>query len=67
MLTLLIKVFKPEFVGNKVKVQISKKQVLQENKARQIFRQTNISYTLIRTRGVRNGRFSENLVSYVFL
>ena len=24
MLTLLIKVFKPEFVGNKVKVQISK-------------------------------------------
>ena len=67
MLTLLIKVFKPEFVGNKVKVQISKKQVLQENKARQIFRQTNISYILIRTRGVRNGRFSENLVSYVFL
>ena len=66
MLTLLIKIFKPEFVGNKVKVQISKKQVLQENKARQIFRQT-ISYTLIRTRGVRNGRFSENLVSYVFL
>ena len=34
MLTLLIKVFKPEFVGNKVKVQISKKQVLQENKSR---------------------------------
>ena len=67
MLTLLIKVFKPEFVGNKVKVQISKKQVLQENKARQIFRQANISYTLIRTRGVRNDRFSENLVSYVFL
>ena len=66
MLMLLIKFFKPEFVGNKVKVQISKKQVLQENKARQIFRQT-ISYTLIRTRGVRNGRFSENLVSYVFL
>ena len=36
-------------VGNKAKGRISK-QVLQENKARQIFRKTNICYPLIRTR-----------------
>ena len=36
-------------VGNKQKEQISK-QALQENKAHQIFRKTNISYPLIRTR-----------------
>ena len=58
-------------VGNKAKGRISK-QVFQENKARQIFRKTNISYLLIRTRtcayqGVRNVRFSENLVCFVFL
>ena len=35
-----------EFVGNKAKGRISKR-VLQENKARQIFRKMNISYTLI--------------------
>ena len=51
------------FDGNKAKGRISK-QVFQENKARQIFRKTNISYPLIRTRtcayqGVRNVRFSE--------
>ena len=34
-----------EFVGNKVKGRISKR-VFQENKARQIFRKTNISYPL---------------------
>ena len=38
-----------EFVSNKAKGRISKR-VLQENKARQIFRKTNISYPLIRTR-----------------
>ena len=59
------------FVGNKAKGRISKR-VLQEHKARQIFRKTNISKSLIRTRtrayqGVRNVRFSENLVCFVFL
>ena len=43
--------------------------VLQENKAREIFRKTNISYPLVRTRarthqGVRNARFLENLASF---
>ena len=46
--------------------------MFQENKARQIFRKTNISYPLIRTRtcayeGERNVRFSENLACFVFL
>ena len=53
----------PHIVGNKPKGWISKL-VFQENKARQIFRKTNISYPLIRTRtgkGVRNVRFPENL------
>ena len=52
-------------VGNKAKGQILKR-VFQENKPRQIFRKTNISYPLVRARmwayqGVRNVRFSENL------
>ena len=38
-----------EFVDNNAKGQISKQRE-QENKARQIFRKTNVSYTLIRTR-----------------
>ena len=59
------------FVGIKAKGRISKR-VFQENKGRQIFRKTNISYPQIRTRtcayqGVRNVRFSENLVCFVFL
>ena len=37
------------FVGNKAKWRILKR-VFQENKTRQIFRKTNISYPLIRTR-----------------
>ena len=46
--------------------------MFQENKARQIFRKTNISYPLIRTctcayQGVRNVRFSGNLTCFVFL
>ena len=58
-------------VGNKAKGQISKR-VFQENKASQIFRKTNISYTLMRTRtcaylGVKNVCFSENLACFVFL
>ena len=58
-------------VGSKSKGRISKR-ALQENKARHIFRKTNISCLLIRTRtcayqGVRNVRFSENLVCFVFL
>ena len=49
------------FVGDTAKGRISK-QVFQENKARQIFRKTNIFYPLIRTRtcayqGVKNNRF----------
>ena len=51
-------------VGNKAKRGISK-WVFHENKARQIFRITNISYPLIRSckcsyQGVRNVRFSKN-------
>ena len=38
-----------DYVGNKAKGRISKR-VSQENKAPQIFRKTNISYPLIRTR-----------------
>ena len=40
-----------EFVGNRAKSRISKrlKQAFQENKAREIFRKTKISYSLIRT------------------
>ena len=58
-------------IAGKAKGRISKR-VFQENKARQIFRKTDISYPLIRTRtyayqGVRNIRFSENLACYVFL
>ena len=66
----IFRVFR-HFVGNKAKVWISER-VFQENKVRQIFRKTNISYPLIRTRtcvypGVRNVRFSENLACFVFL
>ena len=55
-------------VGNKAKERISKR-VFQEKKARQIFRKTNISYPLIRSKyqGVRNVRFSESLACFVFL
>ena len=59
---------------NKAKGRISKR-VFRENKARQIFRKTNISYPLIRTdtfvyQGVRNVHFSENsenLACFFFL
>ena len=59
-------------VGNKAKGRISKRLFQKKNKPRQIFRKTNISYPLIRTRtcayqGVRNVRFSENLAYFVFL
>ena len=59
------------FVGYKAKGRILK-QVLQGNKARQIFRKKNISYLLIRTRacayqGVKNVGFSEKLACFVFL
>ena len=61
----------PYFVGNNAKGRISKR-VFQENKACQIFRKTNISYPLIRTRtgayrGIRNVRFLKNLACFVFL
>ena len=60
-----------KIVGNKAKGRISKR-VFQENKARQIFQRTNISYPMIHTRtcayqGVRNVRFLENLESFDFL
>ena len=63
--------FARKFVGNKAKVQISKR-VFQENKASQIFQKTHISYPLIRTRkcayqGVRNVSFSEHLACFIFL
>ena len=51
-----------EFVGIKAKGRILKR-VFQENKARQIFRKTNVSYI----QGVRNVRFSENLACFAFL
>ena len=59
------------FVGNTAKGRISKR-VFQENKARQIFQKTNISYPLIRTRtsayqGVKMFVFSENLTCFAFL
>ena len=38
-----------QIIGNKAKGRISKR-VFQENKARQIFRKTNIYYPLLRTR-----------------
>ena len=60
-----------QFDRNKTKGQISKR-ALQENKAHQIFRKTNISYALIHIhmcvyKGVRNVHFSENLLCFVFL
>ena len=60
-----------KFVGNKTKGRISKR-LFQENKARQIFRKMKISYPMIHTRtcayqGVRNVRFLENLLCFVFL
>ena len=60
-----------ELVRTKAKERISK-QVFQESKARQIFRKTNISYLLIRTRTcayqeIRNFHFLENLACFVFL
>ena len=60
-----------DILGNKAKWRISK-QVLQENKACQIFRKKNMSYPLILIRpcafqGVRTIRFSEHLPCFVFL
>ena len=60
-----------QLISKKAKGRISK-WVFQENKACQIFRKTNISYPLIRTRtcayqGVRNVSFLENLACFVFL
>ena len=59
MIVLLQK--KRYFVGDKAKGRISKR-VFQENKVRQIFRKTNISY-----QGVRNAPFLENLPCFAFL
>ena len=58
-------------VGNKAKKQTSKR-VLQENKARQIFRKTNIfapwyAHARVPYQGVKNVRFSENLACFVLL
>ena len=46
---MLVYIIITDIIGNKAKGRISK-QVFQENKARQIFRKTNISYSLTRTR-----------------
>ena len=59
------------FIGNKAKGRISKP-VLQENRARQIFQKTNISYPLKRQRacsnqGVRKVRLAENLGFFISL
>ena len=56
-----------QFVDNKAKERISKR-TLEENKARQIYRKTNISYPMIRTsacvyQGLRNSCFTENWVA----
>ena len=53
------------FIGNKTKGRVSRR-MFQENKARQIFRKTNISFPLIRT-GAIIVRFSENQTCFVFL
>ena len=50
-----------QVVGNKARGRISKR-LFEENKARQVFRKTNISYSLVHTRtyayqGVKNIRF----------
>ena len=59
------------FVSNTAKGRTSKR-VFELNKALQIFRKTDISYPLIRTRtcayqGIRNFHFSENLECFDFL
>ena len=53
-----------QFDRNKTKGQISKR-ALQENKAHQISRKTNIHTCVYK--GVRNVHFSENLLCFVFL
>ena len=56
-----------QFVGNKAKGRISKR-VFQENKARQIFRKTNIFYPLIRTRTCANDQLLLiTIICYSFL
>ena len=68
-MVLITKIYEEEFVVTKAKGRISKR-ALQENKTHQIFRKTNIFNPLIRMcayQGVRNVRFSENLVCFVFL
>ena len=62
---------KGSFVCNRANGRISKR-MFQKNKARQIFRKTNISYSLIHIltcvyQGIRNVRVSENLACFVFL
>ena len=62
-------IFKTDAADNKAKRKIFKR-VFQENKARQIFRKTIISYPLIRRytctyQDVTNLRFSENLACFV--
>ena len=61
-----------QIVGNMAKWRILKRVFQKQNKARQIFLKTNISYLLIRTstcayQRVRNVRFSQNLACFVFL
>ena len=60
-----------QIVISKARGRIAKR-VLQENKARQIFRKANIYNPLIRTgmcayQGVKNVCFPENLARFIFL
>ena len=60
-----------QIVGNKAKVRISKR-VLQQNKARQIFRKTNLflpadTHMHVCVSGSIKCSFSENLACFVFL
>ena len=62
---------KGSFLCNRANGRISKR-MFQKNKARQIFRKTNISYSLIHIltcayQGIRNVCVSENLACFVFL
>ena len=62
---------KAYIVGNKAKVRISN-QVFRENKSRQIFRKTNVSYPLICTRmcayqGVRNVFALLPTINHIFI
>ena len=59
-----LKILENQIIGNKAKGRISKR-VFQENKARQIFRKTNISYPLIRTKIYIHQSYKRSLIQRV--